>query len=116
MRILICGSRDWDNHKKIESEFEKSIPKDSVIIHGGAKGADSIADSIARKLGFKVEVYKAEWDKYGKSAGMIRNYEMLNSGVDRVLAFWDEKSPGTSHMIDIVRRRGDINLTIIYNR
>lgn len=116
MRILICGSRDWNNRKRIEDEFTR-IPKDSVIVHGGAKGADTIAGDIATKLGMMVEVHKADWKKHGKSAGIVRNYEMLNSGVDKVIAFWDEKSPGTNHMIDIVRRRDkDIQLTIIYNR
>lgn len=76
----------------------------SVIIHGGASGADSLAGIIALTLNIPVKVYPAEWKKYGKSAGYIRNAQMLEEGKpDKVLAFWDGKSPGTKMMIKLTQ-------------
>lgn len=75
-------------------------------MHGGAPGADQLAARAARKLGLEVEEYRADWGKYGRRAGMLRNLEMLNRNPDFVLAFWDGQSKGTAHTIREARRRG----------
>ena len=82
------------------------LPSEAVIVHGGAPGADRTAGFLADDFGFAVEEHPAEWEKHGKRAGFLRNVEMLESGVDLVLAFWDGASRGTKHMIDEARKRG----------
>lgn len=79
-----------------------ALPEGSVIIHGGCKGADMMADYIAKKLGFEVERFDAKWEEYGKAAGPIRNKQMLEEGKpDLVLAFHEaiHTSKGTHDMI-----------------
>jgi hypothetical protein len=79
-----------------------------LIIHGAAKGADTIAGNIANKLGFQVVSVPAEWEKYGRAAGPIRNKIMLNMEPDLVLAFHSdiENSKGTKNMVEIARKKG----------
>lgn len=104
MRVLVCGSRGWTDRAKI-AEYLHPLPLDAVIVHGGAKGADILAGSIARELGLREEVHPANWDRYGIRAGLLRNDKMLDSGIDKVLAFWNGKSSGTRHTISGAKRR-----------
>lgn len=103
MRILVCGSRhfyDWRLLENILYELNKEEPI-KCIIHGGAAGTDSLAGQYAKYQYHEVEVYPADWGKYGKAAGPIRNKQMLDEGKpDLVIAFWDGKSPGTRNMIE----------------
>jgi hypothetical protein len=64
-------------------------------MHGGAKGIDQQAGGLAKALGFKVIVIEAAWDVHGRSAGYIRNAEMLDHNPSAVWAFWDGSSKGT---------------------
>ena len=108
MKILVCGDRNWINGSAIRRELLK-YPIDTVIIHGAGRGADSMAGSIAKSLGMQVEVYPAQWDKYGKGAGPVRNKQMLDEGKpDKVLAFHEdiESSKGTKHMVKISQEAG----------
>lgn len=108
-RILVCGSRDWNDFGKIKMTL-LSCTKDDVVIHGGCRGADNIAGFIAKKMGLKVEVYKADWSTYGKGAGPIRNQQMLDEGKpDIVYAFHPdiENSLGTK---DMIRRVAEKNI------
>ena len=78
-RILICGDRNYTDWTKIQ-EYLITLLKTTIIIHGGARGADSIAGNLATSLKIKVLKFPAEWDKYGKAAGSIRNQQMLDKG------------------------------------
>jgi hypothetical protein len=101
MRVLITGSRTWGNVHAIRRELEK-LSSGSIIIHGGARGADTIADSIARELDLEVLVFRAEWARFYRAAGVIRNEAMLKEGKpDLVLAFHEEiaTSKGTHDMV-----------------
>lgn len=113
MRILVCGSRTWDQPHLIEGALfdalrESPQPKHPfTIIQGMAKGADLQARKIAVKNSWPVEDYPADWQRYGRAAGFIRNQQMLDEGKpDLVLAFWDGKSKGTLHMIDAAKKAG----------
>lgn len=98
-RVIICGSRTWTDVEAIRALL-KTLPPDTVIIHGAAPGADTIAGHEAHALGFEVEAHPADWERRGRAAGPIRNREMLDSGVDRVYAFrTDGRSPGTDNMV-----------------
>ncbi len=100
MRVLVCGSRNWTNAALI-STYLQNIGA-TLIIHGNARGADRLAGQSASQLNIPVEVYPADWDRYGKRAGFIRNREMLEEGKpDLVLAFWDGYSNGTRNMIEL---------------
>jgi hypothetical protein len=97
MRVLITGSRSWTDREKIRAELE-ALPSDATIVHGHCKsGADAIADAIAHELRLKVERHPADWNKYGKSAGPIRNTEMVNTKPDLCIAF---RMPGVSNGTD----------------
>lgn len=75
--------------------FDK--PQDITIISGGAKGADSLAIEWAKARGVTYEVHPAQWDVHGKAAGPIRNQEMIDAGIDLLVAFPGGR--GTAHMI-----------------
>jgi hypothetical protein len=106
MRVLICGSRTWIDKAAIAADLFELGPFE-VVIHGGARGADRISGEVARNLGIPVKVYKADWRRYGKRAGSIRNLEMLDKGKpDLVIAYWDGESPGTRDMILKAERAG----------
>lgn len=87
-----------------------------LIISGGARGADTLADKWSALHGINMEVYPAEWERYGKAAGPIRNQLMLDrllqEEIPRLLAFLAKGSKGTKNMIDIASNQ-DINITII---
>lgn len=106
MKVLVCGSRDWFDWGPIERELAK-LPPGTIIVHGGARGADTIAGEVARRLGFEVRRYPADWDRFGKGAGPIRNAQMLreehrpSEPIDMVLAFSKNfaASRGTADMV-----------------
>ncbi len=108
-KVLVCGGRDWWNRTLIHDRLAL-LPKNTLIIEGEARGADTIAKEEALKLGLKVKGYPAEWDKYGKGAGPIRNKQMLHlESPDLVIAFPypDLKSSrGTLHMVTIAEQYG----------
>lgn len=110
-RVLVCGSRSWTDRNAIRERLLKLRDRDPIwddptIIHGDARGADKVAADVAARLGFDLEAYPANWMRYGKAAGPMRNIRMLDSGVDLVLAFQLDGSRGTQHTIDEARRRG----------
>lgn len=89
-------------------------PKHTIVVHGAARGADTIAGVVAEELGLLVKPYPADWDTYGKTAGPIRNSQMLNmEHPDFIFSFHNniEVSKGTKHMVDIALRA---NKTVIH--
>ena len=107
MKVLFCGDRNWDNEAPIRTALLELLP-DTIIIHGGARGADKIAGRIAKEMGFTVVEVPANWEKYGKAAGSIRNREMLSLGPELVFAFHKNinESKGTKHMLKIAKDAG----------
>lgn len=108
MRVLVCGSRDWTNYDAVVSALT-DLPGEHgpiTVVHGDARGADHDADVAARYLGFAVERHPAKWRTHGKRAGFLRNIEMLDSGIDLVIAFQLNGSRGTQHTINEARKRG----------
>lgn len=101
--VLVTGSRDWTDIDIIKKELEK-LEKNVILIHGGAKGADSIAGRLWKQMGGKVIECKADWDKYGKAAGPKRNEQMLTEfDISSALAFRNGCSKGTSHMVELLK-------------
>lgn len=102
-RLIIAGSRDFDNAELLNSKcliLTSGLWQSDrlVVLCGMAQGADKLAYHWAIDHGFKVLEYPADWTKHGKSAGPIRNEEMAKNA-DMLVAFWDGKSPGTKDMI-----------------
>jgi YspA, cpYpsA-related SLOG family len=96
---LFCGSREWSDRERIRRDLE-SLPEDSVVIEGGARGADRIARAEAHALGIHVATMSALWDHYGKSAGYRRNEAMARLRPDFAYAY-PLGGPGTASMIAI---------------
>ena len=101
-RILITGSRDWSDRGAIEAELGE-YPPNWVLVHGGARGADSIAGDV---WWGPVEVHPADWNRHGRSAGFIRNAEMVALGADVCLAFIKNESRGATMCADLAEKKG----------
>lgn len=116
---LVCGGRDFDNYQFVSYTLDKLcierstcynpddnwLPSDIKIIHGGARGADHCADQWAVVNWCQFQEFPAQWDKYGKRAGYLRNQQMLDEGKpDLVIAFPGGR--GTKMMVDIARKAG----------
>jgi hypothetical protein len=104
-RIIVTGSRGWHDRQKIANRLF-DLPVTCTIVVGynpekdTPKGVDRIAYQEAQKLGLLVEPHPADWERYGKPAGFIRNEEMAAAGAILCLAFWDGRSNGTKDMMD----------------
>ena len=100
MKLAIVGSRSFSNYDFLVENLSQIVTKDDIIVSGGARGADTLASKYAYQYNLKLVVFKPDWEKFGKSAGYLRNVEIVNY-CDKLLAFWDNKSKGTKHSIDI---------------
>jgi hypothetical protein len=113
MRVLVCGSRTFNDY-----EFARRVLSSfgiTSIVHGGALGADSCGARYAEEIGVPCIAFNADWGTYGRRAGPIRNERMLREGTpDLVVAFWDGKSPGTQNMIGLAKAAGVRTEVYIY--
>ena len=107
MKVLVTGDREWDDIETVVAALEQ-LPRDTIVVHGACRGADSICAVVAEELGMpKPRGYPADWDKFKKAAGPIRNQQMLDSEhresepIDLCLAFHNdfENSKGTRDMV-----------------
>ena len=106
-RVVVAGSRSIRDEALIYTKLDtilgnKIKTHDIRIISGCAAGPDTIGARWAYERCLRVDKVPADWDKFGRSAGMIRNKIMLEVA-DAVIAFHDGASPGTANMIDITR-------------
>ncbi len=106
--ILVCGGRDYVNRVhlfQVLTKIATEWPGQITLIHGGASGADSLAGEWAKLRGIRTTIYPADWKRDGRSAGPIRNSEMLIDGKpDLVVAFPGGR--GTADMVTKARRAG----------
>jgi len=101
-RIVVTGGRDFSDAAMVGKALEAVKAKHGIseLIHGGAKGADSLCATWAKSTGIPVHLFRADWDKFGKRAGHIRNQQMIDEGKpDAAIAF-----PGGRGTADMVRR------------
>jgi hypothetical protein len=75
------------------------------FLHGGARGADRLAFRWAVRHHVRSHCFAADWERFGKAAGVRRNYQMAQAG-DMLLAFWDGRSAGTRHLISCMQQLG----------
>ena len=116
MKIAVVGSRDFIKESAVEAFIDqilmmeyKNFPcnpyhdltnKDIIIVSGGARGIDKYAETFANRNAIKTKIFEANWNRYGKGAGFIRN-QLIIDEAHKVIAFWDGKSKGTKHSIDL---------------
>lgn len=117
-KIIIAGGRDFIDYALLKSKVDallkaKILTHKIVIVSGKARGADSLGERYAAEKGYEISTHPADWDAYGKSAGYRRNAEMAQEA-DALIAFWDGKSRGTKHMIDLAEKHGLVIRTVIY--
>jgi hypothetical protein len=109
MKLIIAGGRDFDNYPLLLIEASKFIeevnPPSVEIISGLARGADSLGCDFAAEMNYPLRGFAAEWGKFGKAAGPIRN-KLMAKNATHLLAFWDGQSRGTMHMIDYATNMG----------
>lgn len=119
VRLIVAGGRDFTNKQVLTAALDAIIPElfettglDRLrIISGNARGADKCGEDYAIDNSIPLFMFPADWNMYGKRAGYIRNVKMAefakaDGNIGALVAFWDGKSKGTKHMIDIARERG----------
>lgn len=99
--IAVVGSRGFGDYELLAKVLDKFKP--FVLVTGGAKGADTLAEEYADKNGLLKIIIKPDWDTHGKKAGFLRNYDIVDKS-DFIVAFWDLDSKGTKHSIEYAGR------------
>ena len=105
MKLAIVGSRDFKAVAfAVDKIYDFLVPHEHeenfCVVSGGAKGIDSLGEACAKKLGIETLIIKPDWDTHGKKAGFLRNIDIIKNA-DFVLVFWDGKSKGSKHSIDL---------------
>lgn len=104
LRVLVCGGRDYTDADTLYAALD-ALPQPLIIIHGAARGADTLAGLWAESRSQPQMPFPARWSEYGRAAGIYRNIEMLESGEpDLVIAAPGGR--GTAHMVKIARAAG----------
>ena len=105
MKIAIVGSRTFEDYNAMCSFIEEKLAtmeftSIDAVVSGGARGADTLAERYAREQRLQMILFPAEWKKYGRRAGFIRNVDIIRE-CDVCFAFWDGESHGTQHDIEL---------------
>jgi len=118
-RIIIAGGRDFNDYEHLKLVMDSVHPKlredgrKLIVVSGKARGADALGERWAIENNIPVEEFPADWATHGKSAGYKRNEQMAIHS-DGLVAFWDGKSRGTEHMINLAKKHGLKAMTIRY--
>jgi hypothetical protein len=102
--VAIIGSRDYPDLEAVRA-YVRSLPADAVIVSGGARGVDSVAEDEARKRGLQTIIYPPDYAKHGQHAPLVRDAEIV-AACERLVAFWDGRSSGTSYKLGLARDAG----------
>ena len=106
---LVCGARTWTKTNWLWVRLDQLATERGTpfcVIHGGARGADRMADAWADEHRVHIHEVLPDWDRYGRRAGFVRNMEMLDLEPDLVVAFLAGESRGTRHTIREAEKRG----------
>lgn len=106
-RVVVAGCRNYDDYREAKEYIDFCISEikgkyDLIFVSGGCRGADFLGEKYALENGFKLEIYQADWKRYGKGAGPRRNKEMAEKA-DYIICFWDGGSRGTKSMIEFAK-------------
>ena len=110
-RLIVCGGVDFNDYCFFKDQMDRLIAyyENIRLVSGHARGADTFAEQYAAETGIPIRVFPAEWKKYGKAAGPIRNRAMLDYAKEEtpvVAAFWDGQSRGTGNMLKQAKAAG----------
>ena len=114
MKLIIAGGREFNDYELLKEKLDNLLinnTDDVEIVSGKARGADSLGEKYAKEKGYPVKEFPAKWNEYGKRAGYLRNEEMALYATHCV-CFWDGKSKGTKHMIDLAKK-SNLNLRVV---
>jgi hypothetical protein len=115
-KIAVIGSRTFNDYKLLETTIDNYTISRGIssfsLVSGGARGADKLAEWYSTRKGKIILVLKADWGLFGKSAGFRRNLQVI-SNCTEVIAFWDGKSKGTAHAIELAKKQNK-PVTIVY--
>ena len=105
MKLAVVGSRDFNDYDLLKLKLDIIHKRKSItlIVSGGAKGADSLAERWAKENRIELLIFLPDWDKYGKKAGYLRNEDIIKNS-DAVIAFWDGESRGTLSSINLAKK------------
>lgn len=105
MKTIIAGSRNFNDYELLKREVDKvhEIAPITEVVSGGARGADSMGEWWARQNGIALIIFPADWNRFGKAAGPIRNTQMANYA-QMLIAFLAKDSKGTKDMIEKANR------------
>ena len=119
-RVIVAGGVHFNDYETLKNTLDDHISNSSKeeieIVSGHAKGADSLGERYAKEHGIKCIVFPADWKKYGRAAGPIRNKQMLEYAMKQqasLIAFWNGESKGTKNMISIAEKAG-IEVKIVH--
>lgn len=96
MKVAVIGSRDFYGYDLVKETL--STIDITLLISGGAKGADSLGEQYANENNIETLIFKPDWKKHGPAAGPIRNTDIVNNA-NIIVAFWDGESKGTKDSI-----------------
>lgn len=100
--IAVIGSRSFNNYALMEYILNEYVSKDTIIVSGGANGADKLSEIYAKKYKIKTKIYYPDWEK-GKHAGFLRNKQIIDAA-DEVIAFTNG-SAGTANSIELANKQ-----------
>jgi hypothetical protein len=105
MKLGIVGSRQFNDYEFVKSKILENFDIGSIdtIVSGGARGVDTLGERFANEYGFKKEIFKPDWNSYGKGAALIRNQEIVNQA-DELIAFPIRESGGTWDTINKAKK------------
>ena len=105
MKVIIAGSRNITDPGSVGRAIESSKFTITEVITGNARGVDALAENYAARKEIPLKLFPADWEKYGKPAGAIRNEQMAKYA-DALIAIWDGESSGTRIMIEMMNKVG----------
>lgn len=112
---IVAGSRTFQNYLLLCKELDKIKEQIDEIVCGEARGADTLGRTYAYDNDILIKSYPADWERYGKSAGFVRNEEMA-AYADKAIIFWDGKSVGSKDMIDKMEKLGKEVRVVYYDQ
>lgn len=104
-RVAVIGSRSFDYYSVLSRYLDVFFGNNFILISGGARGADSLAEKYADAGDLQKKIFPADWKKNGKKAGFLRNKKIVKN-CDVVVVFWDGESKGTKITIDLAKEAG----------
>ena len=115
LKLGVVGSRNFSDYSLMKEKLDE-IKKQTdmlIIVSGGSKGADNLAEQYAKENDLQCIVHKADWNRYAKAAGMIRNRQIVDTS-DELIAFWDGTSRGTQNTIRLANQNNKKIKVVLY--